>query len=562
MDKRHQVAAAIRLLLWASCAFTTALVSTSPTEAQAPDARSPVLALSVEPGVVPTDALRGALESELGVRILPASVAPASLPVLSVRKLPTGNVEVALVARLVPRASREVQVTAERESEQVETIALIASNLVRNEAASLLPDLQPIDGPPPPPPPPAAQVPEPPAPKEVKLVSPCDDRSPREFGFDFAPGVGSSSSPHGRDAVRSFSLGFVGTLSKGLRGFELSVGANIKTLSVCGAQVAVGANVAWGALQGAQVALFNMAREGLQGAQVGLVNVTGGAQRGVQAGLINMSLGSVHGAKGSLVNFTQGDGTGFRGALVNLDLGTFQGFQGGVVNVVGKNFVGFQGGVANFAAANVRGFQGSVANITVGETVGLQAGVANVSAGEVKGLQLGVVNYADKADASIGLVSIVRRGRTSFDALSSIDDGVTMMAAVTHGGKYVHNTYGIGGRLGADTNRAVAMLGIGVRVLHTARLRIDIDAIAVHDIGSDELRMSSGLRVPVTIPLVGGLGVLVAPSYNVYVSDDLTAKTKHWLGDTTFRGADKGDTVVIGYPSITAGLRWEFDHGA
>lgn len=568
MKSRNGAAAAIAsLLLGVSCVLCVPTLHAQATPVDA-DAREPVLALAVEPGLVSADALRAQLESELGVRVASAAVAPPSTPTLTLKRLPSGSVEVALTARLVPRASREVVLHAQREEERVETLALIAANLVRNEAASLLPDLRPAQ--------PSAPVASAPPPPPPPAPPPCRLKKPTEFGFDFAPGAGSSSSPAGRAATRSFSLGFVGTLSAGLQGFEASIGANIKSEGMCGFQGAVGANLVFGPVQGAQAALFNLARGDVHGVQYGIANMGFGSLRGLQAGIANLNLegipsgmqggvlnyagGRVRGLQGGIANYAGGPVEGMQGGVANFALGGVRGAQLGVANVALGDLSGMQAGVVNFALGHAEHLQAGVANYGRGVD-GMQGGVLNVSSGAVRGLQLGVVNYAERSDASIGVLSIVRRGRTSVDALAAVEDGV-VVTAITHGGRYWHNSYGVGIRPEKGEDRLVTLLAIGARALHRERVRLDIDLFTTHHLRlADEGRttMVSGVRVPVTIMLVHGLGIVAAPSFQVMVTDDPEEKARAHLGKTKLEG---GDTRVYAYPGLSLGLRWEFDHGA
>ncbi|MDB4991035.1 MAG: hypothetical protein JWN04_6213 [Myxococcaceae bacterium] len=548
MRYRNGMAAALGLLSLVSCVWCRSQaraqepgpVDGGVTELTVP--ATAVFALHVEPDIVSSAALRTALESELGVAVADVSAAPAGIPTIAVAWVASGNVEVSLISRSLPRVSRELALTSQRPEERVETVALIASNMVRNEAAALLPDLQPVGSTPA-----GAVAPGKAAPDKasrVVLVNPCDVRGDAIFGIDFAPGIGNSSTPAGRAAMRRFSLGFAGTLSSRLDGLELSLGANIKTISVCGAQLTYAANIALGPVQGLQLATFNLTTDNLQGVQGGLVNVTSKSVLGVQGGLVNIAGQSVFGAQGGIANFTAGSLRGAQGGVANLVVGNLSGLQAGVVNVTVGKLTGLQGAVANYA----------------GSTHGAQLGVANISAGEVRGTQIGLFNYADKSTASIGLLSVVRRGRTSIDLLAQPDTG-TLTAGITHGSKYVHNSYGVGTRIGRDGQRLVASAGIGVRVVSTSLLRVDLDAIGSHFITGHMNKTSTGtagLRAPVTFMLFRGFGVVAAPSYQVMITNEAREHDPSAFGHKTLHS---GSTRVLGYPSLTIGLRYEFDHG-
>lgn len=553
MIMRHRVAAVSGLLLWLSCAFWTglALAEQQPVEA--------VLALRVQPGIVPEEPLRLALQAELGVQVT-GEGSPRDLPTLTVQRVASGNVEVALASRTLPRASRELLLSAELESERVEMVALIAANLVRNEAASLLPDLRPA-------PAPGASskvAEEPPA---ARLRRPCrEPRGVSSFGFDFAPGVGSSSSEQGRTSTRHVSLGLVGTLSGRVRGFEGSIAVNIDRFSVCGVQAAAGANVSLGPVQGAQLGNFNLAVGGVIGVQSASVNVSGADLLGVQGGALNITRGNVTGLQGAVANYAGGDLLGLQGGVLNVSLGGVRGAQGGVANYAGGDLVGAQAGVLNLDLGHVTGAQIGVGNFARDGARGAQAGVVNISAGNVRGAQVGVFNYTERSTVSLGVFSVVRRGRTSIDASYAIDNGM-FMVGVSHGGKLVHNLLGVGARTGKEGTRLATLWGLGFRVLSTERLRLDLDLTHVsllHQRWRTYNTDIAGVRAPLTVMLARGLGVMVAPSFNVMITNDRTDVPQSIFPETTLHRDQaerrKDDRIVYGYPGVTVGLRYEFDH--
>jgi len=592
MPIRKTKAAASGLLWLASCVLNagsghaqSAPASPEPpgvvseASAAAP-AREAVIALQVAPELVDAAALRAALEAELGVGVLDAAYATAGMPMLQVTRVSAENVEVALSSRSLPRASREIALTAQRPEERVQIVAFIAANLVRNEAASLLPDLRPVD-------PSAASAPS--VPPKPPVVSPCDLHGEAAFGIDFAPGVGASSTKSGRAATRRLSLGFAGTLSSRLHGLEFSLGVSTQRVSVCGAQLAVGASITRGPVSGLQGALFSTAK-GVSGAQGGIVAVNVGEFTGMQGGIVTVNTGFFRGAQGGVVTvntgsfigahvgvvtYTGGDHKGLQAGVANASVGTFTGLQAGVANVnigalygvqvglantnVGQG-VGAQLGLANYAGGVGRGAQLGVANISA-DGGGAQVGIVNIIGSGSRGTQVGVFNYADSSRASIGLLSIVRRGRTSLDVLAAVETG-GLTFGVTHGGKYVHNSYAIGPRFSPGNERALATFALGVRVFSNARLRIDIDAVTTTYLGKDMGSYNTsigGLRVPVTLMLVEGFGLVAGPSYQVMVTDNPNTKTQSIFGDQIFHRDQ--DTSVRGYAGLTLGLRYEFDHG-
>ncbi|MGE3633177.1 MAG: hypothetical protein AB7P00_24985, partial [Sandaracinaceae bacterium] len=145
--------------------------------------------------------------------------------------------------------------------ERVTVIALIATNLVRDEAAALLASLEapapepaapvepePAPEPPEPEPPPALADPEPapveppPEPALVQDAWTWPERDYLPFGIDLLPGVGFSSVYGGRER-RTISLGVLGDLYGGLDGYAFAIFATIGG-DVRGVQQSVGFSVA------------------------------------------------------------------------------------------------------------------------------------------------------------------------------------------------------------------------------------------------------------------------------------------------------------------------------
>ena len=376
--------------------------------------------------------LRVALAKTLGVAITePTTDKREALATVVVRRRADGNVTIVFIRPDGREVERTLDLPADRDL-ATETIALAAGNLVRDEAAELVASLSPA----PPPPTEAPAAPEevptvdaasaPPAPATQRVS--CTDAEPLFFGADFAPYAGSSSKY--ADRRRTLSFNFVAGYSRGLRGFELGVGANIESAFMCGVQIAAGANVVLGDVRGVQLAPANVALGAVQGVQVGVVNLAKGDIEGVQLGPVSIGGGALTGA------------------------------QVGVVNLLGGSVLGSQSGVVNIASADVRGAQLGVVNIAHGGVDGVQIGTTNVATGEVRGTQVGVVNYAEVSDYPVGVVSVVRRGRTSVDGWVT-ESGIGM-AGVRHGGRVIHNVYGVGYRAGSPSGWSFA-LGLGAR---------------------------------------------------------------------------------------------------
>jgi len=129
----------------------------------------------------------------------------------------------------------------------------------------------------------------------------------------------------------------------------------------------------------------------------------------------------------------------------------------------------------NLAVGALAGGQVGTFNVAMASVRGAQIGAVNVAKGYVHGVQIGGMNYADDIDAPIGVVSIVRHGRTSFET-SLTESGVN--GTVHHGGRILHNVYGVGYRFGNERWWSF-MLGIGGHFPLAQRLDLDIDLLYV-----------------------------------------------------------------------------------
>ncbi|HEX5659647.1 MAG TPA: hypothetical protein VFX59_20765, partial [Polyangiales bacterium] len=351
----------------------------------------------------------------------------------------------------------------------------------------------------------------------------------------------------GRIATRAFSLSVAGSLYDRLHGFEFGyTGANIVRKSVCGVQVSGGANVSWGPVAGTQLGVFDLIKGSLKGAQLGVATVTIGDLRGAQLGVVTIDHGRVLGLQLGVATYARRELEGLQASVLNLALGGLQ---------------GAQVGVANYAGGEGKGLQASVLNLSVGRVQGAQVGVANVSTGEVRGLQLGVFNYAERSTASIGMLSIVRRGRTSIDLTGTIDSSLGFIS-VTHGGKYIHNILGVGLTMNPNDTRLATVLGLGVRALSNRWLRLDIDLL-MQDVYNNDMKTKgestvASVRVPVTVMIVRGLGVMAAPSYNFGITDKDETRPLNNFGSSVVQ---RGDPNIRSWPGLTIGVRYEFDHG-
>lgn len=397
-------------------------------------------------------------------------------------------------------ASRDLQLAPD-DPEANEKLALAAANLVRDQADGLLAQLAT---------PPATvaklddELPPPVRPIEPEPVfraprfDPCREGRTVVFGGDLIPGVGTSSTRRGRESLRHLSLNLGGSYGAGVRGFELSVGFNLSRRGVCGLQHAVG---------------FNLSTGDVVGMQLAISNVTTGGVRGVQLGVANYAR---------------------LGARVQL-------------------------GVANVAIHETSRVQVGVGNFNGGDGRSLQLGVGNVTLGSAK-VQIGVVNVARRSTVPLGLISIVRDGRTTLDAW--VSENGTLLSGITHGGDYVHNIYSVGFRFGPAGTRVGHAFGIGVRALNKPRFTMDLDTLYEQWSRTDYIAASAMVarfRVAFALRLTERLSLFAAPGYAIMITRDPQEKTQATLGSTVIaRNIDAGQGKrgdAIGFNTLSLGVR-------
>jgi hypothetical protein len=184
---------------------------------------------------------------------------------------------------------------------------------------------------------------------------------------------------------------------------------------------------------------------------------------------------------------------------------------------------------------------------------GAQIGVVNVSLGEVRGAQIGVVNIAPDADAPIGLVNVMYRGHLGFQAIAT--ESGSALALVEHGGRVVHTLYGGGARGNGSGFRGVLAMGLGAHLLKRERFWLDLDALFQVEPGSpwfDHQHQLTSLRLIASLPITHYLALVIAPTYNVLVTND-KAQTK--LSPWTAYNADTSANAVRMWPGVTLGMR-------
>jgi len=500
-------------------------------------ARGPELVLVPEslPPEIDLERVRAALEQDLGfpVRIAPSAGGRASVVVSSRQP---GEVIVRFRAE-DGRDNERSLVLPSAAPEAIESVALLAGNLVRDEAselAALLKKARPAAARAPAPPPAVAVSAE--APPELR---PCTSGSSWiPAGADFVPFVGTSTA-FGIRRTRAFALNVIGGVGEGIVGAELGSVFNVATRSVCGVQLGGVANVVAGPLVGAQIAgVFNLASQ-VEGLQIGVIDVARGPVRGAQIGAVEIADGV----------------TGLQIGAVSLSVGRVEGGQIGAVNVAARGFRGLQLGATNFAGASSEGLQLGAINVA-GDLSGVQLGLVNVAAGEVKGAQVGLVNVAKKSSLSIGLVTVLPGGRTHVDAWG-METG-SAMVGVKHGGRYFHSIFGVGVR--PDDVRTELLLGTGLggRVPLPHGLHFDADALAyalIPGVSPEDTSLQVQARTLLGWAPVRGFALFGGPTFNLLFTEDGAHPTRSYLPSWVVQENKLGWTLRSLWPGATLGVQ-------
>lgn len=328
----------------------------------------------------------------------------------------------------------------------------------------------------------------------------------------------------------NFSLNLLIGRAHNLDGVELSWLAGIRTGHVDGVQFAMGYNHSQGRMRGVQ------SSSGLN-----MVDVT---SAGVQSGCLNWAEKGFRGVQGGgLGNITKEDIKGVQGAGVFNWAGEVSGVQGaGVVNI----------------ADRIHGVQASVVNVATDDTHGLQAGVVNVTGGKVHGLQAGVVNVMNRGGIGLGVVNVVRDGRSSF----TVAGGDLALAALEfkHGGDYWHTIYRAG--TGGDGKGTYDFgMGFGGHFPIFDRFYLDTDLLS-HYVKDSVLGFSKQHRTLAEARLLAGVKLLpwlslnAGVSFNVLVQEgnenlDRYARFTSW----SLHDGGKTGNSVMAWPGFMAGIR-------
>ncbi|HJL16895.1 MAG TPA: hypothetical protein RMH99_14620 [Sandaracinaceae bacterium LLY-WYZ-13_1] len=479
-------------------------VGASPAAASEPSVTVQVRA----PEAVDPEALREALEQDLGVRVeIVRPDAEGEARVL-VELDPDGTLRLRVRRDGRPALTRETRPGADRARTTV-TVSLLVANLVRDESGDVLALLEPTPEPPAPAPeppvvvvgpPPLAEAPDAPEPTEPEPPSDRAAPPPRIFaGIDFAPGVGVSTAFGGRER-RTLSLGVLGALTGGLDGVGLSSTLDLSLGDVNGVQVA-GAWAHGHEVLGGQLAGVAAVAEGrMRGVQVGGAAAIAGPVAGGQlSGVAAVAAGPVHGLQvGGALSLAAGEARGVQlSGLTAVAAGPMRGLQLAPVNVAGDALRGAQLGVLNVA----------------GDTEGAQLGVTNVG-GRVRGLQLGLFNVAEEADAAVGLFSVHTRGHSHLRA--EVDTNGFLGASFVHRGPVTYSLVSASVEPFLSRPMVALGLGLGARAQLVDVLHLDVEAnshVLLHDRvgqrGPDamfDLRLLLGWEILDGVALYGGVG--------------------------------------------------------
>lgn len=310
---------------WARIALVLIGISITPAARAADPGPGPIaVILHSESEVLSFDALVRALNEELEAPTVPGDSPNSSTArgVLTVtyhrqaKELVVSYSDAArgTVTRVVP--------APEQESEVAELAALVAGNLVRDQASEFLPAV----------PAPAAATPEamPPSRSELPPSEPTTKPPVHRLGNAafFYPLATNMNEPELQTNF-DFSLlyGHIG----GLDGLQLGTVSTV-TNNASGLQISALTNLVGGEVRAGQIsALYNRGRN-VDGLQLALVNRTDEAMQGLQLGALNMSSSLSQGAQVSAANIAS----------------NFEGVQIGVINV-GKRVRGMQLGLVNVA---------------------------------------------------------------------------------------------------------------------------------------------------------------------------------------------------------------------
>ena len=238
------------------------------------------------------------------------------------------------------------------------------------------------------------------------------------------------------------------------------------------------------------------------------------------------------------------------------------GAQLGLLNVSSGFHYGAQLGLTNIGVRGLTGAQLGLLNVIAGPAHGAQLGLVNVSTEREHGVLLGLLNVAQNADAAIGLVNVIWRGRTQLDAWAT--DAGLFMLGVEHGARLTHNIYAIGVKPMSGAPALSAALGFGFRVVSAEPISLDIDLLSYSLLRKevDRSRFDFGaihqLRVPLSISLIRGVAIFIAPTLSVSVAqrDSNLGGDLALYKSTRLTRSAQSDWQVRIWPGLSLGLRF------
>lgn len=302
-----------------------------------------------------------------------------------------------------------------------------------------------------------------------------------------------------RPTITNFSAALLWSRAARLHGLALALAVDIADEEVRGAQATILGSISRGVVVGAQMStLFNYARDNVRGAQFGVA--------------LNLAR-SLQGAQFSAgVNYA-------------------------------RDLQGAQMGIVNTAAPK-------------GTLSGMQFGLVNVG-GRVRGLQLGLINYADDADASIGLLSITRRGGVHPEVWTS--DTAAVNVGIRFPARHTYSFLTAGIHPAGPGKAYLFGLGLGGKIRLMDKLHLDIDASGHAVFGgltfSEPMQFLSQARLLFAWDFGRHLSVFGGPSFNLLL-DDVDQDTRRPGYGYVAGTVRSGDVTLRMWPGFAAGVRF------
>lgn len=454
----------VRLALFACAAFAPAngvfAQTVDAVPAQTSSGGSLPVVIEVKASGLDAEQVKGAIERELGVPLRVDAAASQRLEIVV-----TGRR--ANVTYFFPDkepVTRSVDLPRDRDR-ATETIAFLAGNLARDEAAALLAELRPPEAPveeappapPPPMPPPEATAPAPvpaakPAPPPAKPVPKAEAKpsgliEPNRFAFNLSLFPPVTLLPETERRRLNLELGLIYSRVGALRGAAFTMGY----LNVLGPAEGFVYAFGWSRtsdLQGFQLAhIVNEGHGKLKGVSHGdIVNTRTGDVEGVQtAGVVSLS----HHVEGAQIGGVVSRTFSQEGATV-----------AGIANIAQGKVGGVQiGGIASLAEG-VDGVQiAGIANVG-GDVNGVQIGLVNIG-GKVKGMQLGLINISQEIHGgALGLVNVAGNGRVQPIGWVSGGTDLSANGGVKFVTDYTYVFLGFGAELARSRSRTETGAGL------------------------------------------------------------------------------------------------------